>query len=83
MELPEIIATNLKIYMVINKTYITRLSNQTGLSRPAITGLTTMKSKAIQIHTIAVLAKALNITPNKLFSEQLIKELEEKNVINR
>ena len=60
------IKNNFNELMAQKKLKITRVSNDTGISRPTLTSLTRGESKGIQYDTLNTLCNYFNITPCEL-----------------
>ena len=62
------IKNNFNELMAQKKLKITRVFNDTGISRPTLTSLTKNEGKGIQYDTLNTLCNYFNITPNDFFS---------------
>lgn len=61
------IKSNLNVKLAENNLKISKVYNDTGISRSTLTTLATGEPKGIQLETINTLCKYLNITPGELF----------------
>lgn len=58
---------NLAVLLSERQIRISKLSNDTGISRTTLTALSTNSSKMVQVETINKICQALNITPSSFF----------------
>ena len=61
------IKSNLNVKLAENNLKISKVYNDTGISRSTLTTLATGDPKGIQLDTIDTLCRYLNITPGELF----------------
>ena len=67
MELNQIVATNIRVFMSIKDVTSTEISDQLKMSKTTITSLTNGAFKGIQNETITKIADFLEVEPFELF----------------
>lgn len=67
VELNQIVATNIRVFMSIKDVTSTEISDQLKMSKTTITSLTNGKFKGIQNETITKIADFLEVEPFELF----------------
>lgn len=71
---------NLKSILQERQLKITKVSNDTGISRTTLTSLFNEKAKGIQFSTLETLCNYLNITTNELFIQNKIDTTKDNNL---
>ena len=71
---------NLKSILQEKQLKITKVSNDTGISRTTLTFLSNGEAKGIQFSTLETLCNYLNITTNELFIQNKIDTIKDNNL---